>query len=125
MKLRTTTVIADAIAVLIFAILARLAHNSPLDPFTIPNILDTYWPFLIGALVGLGLCVATKSEAEDLGTGGILVWIATVAVGLGIWWLRNGQMPHWSFVMVATIASGILLMGWRFIARIVGKKKTS
>lgn len=109
-------IVWDAIAVLVFAILARLAHNTEADPFTVGNVLNTWWPFLIGAvLTGVGLLAAGR-DVRVVVPSGIIVWVATVVVGLGVWSVRNGAIPHWSFVLVATIMSAVVLLGWRAVA---------
>lgn len=103
----------DALAVLVFAILARLAHNTESDPFTLTNVLNTYWPFLIGS-VGAGVVLmAMGRNLRLIVPSGLIVWVATVVVGLSIWGVRHGSVPHWSFILVATIMSGLVLLGWR------------
>lgn len=44
--------VMDIIAVLLFALLARIAHNSPELPFSWGGVLATAWPFLLGAAGG-------------------------------------------------------------------------
>lgn len=112
----------DVVAIFVFAVLARLAHNTESDPFTFMNILDTWWPFLIGVVLAHVLAAVVKKHPEPVAPGGVLVWVVTVVVGLGIWAIRNAAMPHWSFILVATIMSGLLLLGWRAIAAFVGRR---
>lgn len=115
----------DVVAIFVFAVLARLAHNTESDPFTFMNILDTWWPFLIGVVLAHVLAAVVKKHPEPVAPGGVLVWVVTVVVGLGIWAIRNAAMPHWSFILVATIMSGLLLLGWRAIAASVGRRSRS
>lgn len=115
----------DVIAIFVFAVLARLAHNTESDPFTFANILDTWWPFLIGVVVAHPLAAATKKPTASVAPGGVIVWVVTAVIGLGIWAIRNAAMPHWSFILVATIMSGLLLLGWRTIAAFAGRRRTS
>ena len=61
----------DLIALLVFAFLARLAHDD-----------------------GAGFSISR--------------WLDTV--------------PHWSFMLVATVMSALLLFGWRLIARVVASR---
>lgn len=93
-------------------------------PLTFGGWLDTMWPFLVG--VGLAwtlLWCGVRPQAESgyggrgLGAG-LIVWICVVLVGLTVWGVRHGEVPHWSFMLVATVTSGILLLGWRGIARL-------
>ncbi|PLV98505.1 hypothetical protein BRL53_10090 [Corynebacterium ulcerans] len=99
----------DVIAVLTFAIFARAAHGG----LGILQILNTWWPFLIGT--ALGWLLIRARNPLTLGNGAI-VWVATAAAGLTVWGIRHGQVPHWSFMIVATVMSGILLLGWRVVA---------
>ncbi|AZA08336.1 MULTISPECIES: DUF3054 domain-containing protein [Corynebacterium] len=89
----------DLIAVFIFAVLARLAHGG----LGVVAVLDTFWPFAIGAVLG-----------NLLGRGrGLVVWLCTAITGLAIWGVRHGEIPHWSFIIVASLMSAVLLLGWR------------
>ena len=115
----TSTMIGDAVAILVVAILARIAHNSPEDPFTVVNVLDTWWPFLLGVAVGWGVAFALKKPLRPIGQGGVIVWLCAAVVGLAIWGLRNAAFPHWSFILVATVMGAVVLLGWRAIAKAV------
>lgn len=96
----------DVLAVLTFAILARAAHGS----LEIAHILDTWWPFTIGTILGW---IIQRGKHPLTFTHGAVIWVSTAATGLIFWGLRHGAIPHWSFVIVATVMSGILLLGWR------------
>lgn len=123
-------IIADAIAIAVFALLARIAHNTPEMPLSFVGWLDTTWPFLLGValawvLLRTGVVPQLNkgqgAASEQNGTSartGVVVWICAVVVGLAVWGIRHGQVLHWSFMVVATIMSGILLLGWRGIARL-------
>ncbi|AZA10536.1 DUF3054 domain-containing protein [Corynebacterium gerontici] len=89
----------DLLAVFIFAILARLAHGG----LSVVEVLNTFWPFAIGAIIGN---VVAHGR-------GVPVWLSTVICGLGIWGVRHDAFPHWSFILVASVMSAILLLGWR------------
>lgn len=122
MNSRVTVFVIDAVAIFLFAVLARAAHNSAQDPFTFVNILDTYWPFLLGVVLGTAL-VYRQEHSREIGSGAV-IWFATVVVGLAFWAVRNEAMPHWSFILVASTMSAILLLGWRLVARVVGKRRS-
>lgn len=103
---------ADYIAIAAFALLARAAHQSDDMPFNFSGWLSTLWPFALG--VTLGWLIARENK-------GGLIWIITVVTGLVIWGIRNGDVPHWSFIVVATTMSALLMLGWRGIAKLVRK----
>lgn len=119
----TRTIVMDFFAIFAFAMLARMAHNTEADPFTLTSVLNTLWPFLVGGAIGHAISAAAKKHPLPIAPGGIIVWLATVITGLGIWALRNGEMPHWSFIIVATVMSGLLLLGTRQVAKMVLKDK--
>lgn len=113
---RLMPLVWDVAAIVLFAIFARLAHQTAEEPFTFINVLNTLWPFLIGVIIGWAAAGLANSRLDALAPSGIIVWIATVITGLGIWSIRNGEVPHWSFILVATAMSGLLLLGWRLAA---------
>ena len=98
----------DLITVLLFAILARAAHGG----MSLVSILDTFWPFALGCVLGAALLTKQKINGADY-KGCTIVWLCTITVGLTIWAVRNTAVPHWSFILVATLTSGMLLFGWR------------
>lgn len=120
---RSTALIVDVIAIAIFALLARIAHQTEDMPLNFAGWLSTWWPFLLGVLASWGLIAALKLDGHRAFPAGIMAWVVTVVVGLGIWSVRNGDIPHWSFVLVATVMSGLLMLGWRGIARLVQRQK--
>ncbi|HJD49425.1 MAG TPA: DUF3054 domain-containing protein [Candidatus Corynebacterium intestinavium] len=112
----------DLLALLIFALLARLAHDDG-SGFSVLRWLDTAWPFMLGAVIvwGILLAAGTRAAGQALRTG-VVVWLGSLIVGLGIWAIRNAAIPHWSFILVATLMSALLLFGWRGIARLRARK---
>lgn len=125
MNSRTTTLILDIVAVFVFAVLARLAHQTPEMPFTFPNVVGTFWPFALGTLIAWAFIWSRATAATAFGRKislGAIVWICTAVAGLAIWGIRHGAVPHWSFMIVATTMSAILILGWRGIASLVTKK---
>lgn len=93
-----------------------MAHQSEEMPFTFVGWLETLWPFLLGVVLAWIVIAAAKWDGARLAPAGITAWIITAAVGLIIWGFNNGSVPHWSFIIVATVMSGILMLGWRAIA---------
>lgn len=114
MKITKPTAIAlDLVAIALFALLARAAHQSEDMPFNFQGWLSTVWPFALGVV--LGWLITRKDK-------GVIIWLVTVVTGLIIWGIRNQAIPHWSFVIVATVMSALLMLGWRGIAKLVAKK---
>jgi len=99
----------DSICVLIFAIVGRGSHREAND---LVGVLSTAWPFLAGALTGYVLGRAWRHPATL--RSGAIVWLCTVAVGM-LLRLATGRGTAPIFVLVATVALGVLLVGWRAV----------
>ncbi|WP_301924899.1 DUF3054 domain-containing protein [Corynebacterium glaucum] len=99
---------ADLVAIAVFALLARAAHQSEDMPFNFSGWLSTVWPFALGVV--LGWLIVRQNR-------GGFIWAITAITGLVIWGFRNQSVPHWSFVIVATVMSALLMLGWRAVAR--------
>lgn len=106
----------DALGVALFALFARIAHRSDDMPLNFMGWLETLWPFLLGTFIGWVLLALSGklSCATQVGSG-VIVWLSTVIAGLAIWGIRCGEFPHWSFIIVASAVSALLLLGWRAI----------
>lgn len=105
-----TAPLIDIAALVVFALFARAAH----PPFTLSGVLDAFWPWAIGALIGWGLVLVFKPR-NDYGEG-IIVWPSAIIFGMILWSLVNGSLPHYSFVIVASVMSCLLMFGWRVVA---------
>lgn len=106
----------DVAAVALFALLARIAHNTPDMPLSVGGWFATMLPFLAGTVAAY-VAVPAVRRAPQVMSSGLVVWVATAATGLAIWGMRHGHVPHISFIIVATVMSGVLLIGWRFLFR--------
>lgn len=103
----------DVICVLAFATIGRSSHA---EVTNLSGVLHTAWPFLVGC--GMGLA-ASRSWREPLSTRtGVVVWLGTVAAGVGLR-LLSGSTAQLPFVIVAALTLGVLLVGWRAVARLV------
>ncbi|MGV0836789.1 DUF3054 domain-containing protein [Mycolicibacterium thermoresistibile] len=110
---------ADLVCVVVFATLGRRSHAEGL---TAAGIAGTAWPFLVGTLVGWLLVRAWRRPLALVPTG-VAVWIATVAVGMVLRAATSrGIAP--SFIVVATLVTAALLLGWRAVAALVTRRAT-
>ena len=105
-------IIFDAIALAVFALLARIAHQSADMPLS----------FVGWLLLSRETALTMVSGARN-GRGAAIVWLCTVIVGLVIWALRNGAVPHWSFVLVASATSALFMFGWRAAVTLAASRK--
>jgi Protein of unknown function (DUF3054) len=99
----------DIVCVLIFAIVGRGSHREAND---LVGVLSTAWPFLAGSLTGYVVARAWRHPASL--RSGVVIWLCTVAVGM-LLRLASGRGAAPIFVLVAAIALGILLLGWRAV----------
>ena len=109
-----TAVAVDLACVLLFAAAGRRSHD---EGVTAAGVAETAWPFLAGTVVGWLSARGWRAPAAVNPTG-VTVWLSTVAVGME---LRAGigAGVAFSFVLVATAVTGLLLVGWRALARVV------
>ena len=103
----------DAVAVLAFAAVGRASHAEDLT-----GTLLTAAPFVVGAAVGT---LAARTWRDPLAwRSGLAVWVGAVVVGLVLRAALTGRLPL-SFAIVATVALGVLVLGWRGAVRLAGR----
>ena len=105
----------DVGAIVLFAVIGRRNHDETGNAVT--GALTVAAPFLIALAVGW-LVARAWTNPSSLRTG-LVIWPITIAVGMVLrhWVLDRGTAA--SFIVVATIATGVLLLGWRGVARAV------
>jgi hypothetical protein len=108
---------ADVLAVLLFALLGRTSHGEDDSP---AGLASTAWPFLAGLLVGwlAGRCWRGPLALR----AGLPAWVGAALVGLGLRLLTLHRLP-WSFAVVATVALGVLVLGWRLVAAVPARRR--
>ncbi|AMO63692.1 DUF3054 domain-containing protein [Mycolicibacterium phlei] len=112
-----TALATDLVLVVVFATIGRRSHAEGL---TVAGIAGTAWPFLVGALVGWLLSLGWRRPYALLPTG-VTVWVATIVVGMLLRRLTSaGTAP--SFIVVASIATAVLLLGWRAAIRLLAAR---
>ncbi|MCF4007326.1 DUF3054 domain-containing protein [Corynebacterium uropygiale] len=114
--------ITDLVMIFVFALLARIAHNSQDLPLSFLGVLNTAWPFWLGMLLAWAYIAYRRLTGAAVSPAGLIAWIASVIVGLAIWGIKHQAVPHWSFIIVASVTSAILFLGWRGIARLRARK---
>ena len=109
--------VADAACVAVFAVAGRGSHA---EAASAVGALGTAAPFLVGGAVGW--LAARAWRAPTALRTGLVVWPCTVAGGMLVRVLA-GYTAQWPFVVVATIALGILLLGWRGAHALVVRRR--
>lgn len=119
---RWLALLFDALAIALFALFARVAHQSDDMPLSVSGWFYTMLPFLTGVFLAyLVVLLPLKAPVDSIRPAGLSVWIFAVVIGLSVWGFNNGEIPHWSFMIVAVTASAILVLGWRALYRVISK----
>jgi hypothetical protein len=102
---------ADVVCVIVFCIIGRRSHAEGL---TVAGIAQTAWPFLAGTGVGWLLIGGWRRPFTVIPTG-VVVWVCTVAAGMVLRKATSAGVST-SFVVVASLSTAVLLLGWRAAA---------
>ena len=113
--------LADVVCVVAFCTIGRRSHAEGL---TVAGIAGTAWPFLTGTAVGWLISRGWRRPVA-LAPTGVVVWVCTVVVGMllreaGAAGPQRGIAP--SFVVVASLVTAALLLGWRAVARLSARR---
>lgn len=108
---------ADIGCVVMFSALGRRSHGEGL---TLAGVAGTAWPFLIGLGVGWLVSRAWHRPGAVLPTG-LTIWVCTVAVAM-VGRRATGAGTPAGFVVVATVVTGLLLVGWRTVRVVLSRR---
>jgi hypothetical protein len=100
--------VTDVVGVLVFCAIGRRSHEEGL---TVAGVAETAWPFLTGAAVGWLVSRGWRRPTAVVPTG-VVVWVCTVVVGMLLRKATSAGVAA-SFVVVASIVTAVLLLGWR------------
>lgn len=113
----------DLIALVVFVAIGRRSHD---EAESVAGFLHTLWPFVVGAAVGWAIAYAvTRSRGflpSRIVPDGLVIWVSTVIVGM-VLRVVSDQGTAVSFVIVASIATGVLLVGWRGLAAVADRRR--
>jgi Protein of unknown function (DUF3054) len=107
-----TAAVLDLCCVLAFVIIGRAGHS---EGETVAGIATTAWPFLAGLAIGWAATRAWRRPLAFAPTGAG-VWSVTVAAGM-ILRVVAGQGTAVTFVLVSLVFLGLVMFGWRAVAR--------
>jgi hypothetical protein len=103
--------LADIVCVIVFCTIGRRSHAEGL---TVSGIAQTAWPFLAGTAVGWLLIGGWRRPFTVIPTG-VTVWVCTVVGGMLLRKATSAGVST-SFVVVASVSTAVLLLGWRSAA---------
>ncbi|OBI43700.1 hypothetical protein A5707_04730 [Mycobacterium kyorinense] len=112
--------ILDVLGVLVFCALGRRSHDEGLD---VGGLAATAWPFLSGTVLGWALSRAWQRPTALVPTG-VSVWACTVVVGMLLRKLSSAGVAA-SFVVVASLVTAVLLLGWRAVGTVVQRRSAA
>jgi hypothetical protein len=101
---------ADIILILAFAAIGRDAHHRE-EP--VLGVLLTAWPFLAGAAAGWMVARAWRNPLSVL-RAGVPVWLGSLIGGMVLRAL-TAQTVVIPFIIVATLALAVFLVGYRLL----------
>lgn len=101
----------DLVLVVTFAAIGRASHEE--SAFGV-GLVSTAWPFVVALAVGWLVTLAFRRPLALWPTG-VLVWIITVAGGLGLR-VASGDTAAVPFIIVVTLTLAVFLLGWRAVA---------
>lgn len=113
--------LADALAIVVFAAAGRASHQ---EGSSLAGVLYTAWPFLLAAAVAWPVLRVWRGRWPTTPADGLFVWLGTLAGGMAARAV-NGSGTHWSFVLVAALVLGVLLLGWRALVTRRGAPRPS
>ena len=108
----------DLVFVALFAAVGRRNHAEGLS---ISGVVETAWPFLAGTVVGWLVSRGWHRPLTVVPTG-VIVWVCTVAVGM-LLRKATSEGTAASFIAVATLTIGLLLLGWRAVVTRVTRRR--
>jgi hypothetical protein len=111
----------DAGAIVLFAVVGRASHEEGILGDSGLGLLNTLWPFLIGAAIGWVIVKAWIHPCAWRPTG-LVVW-ASALVGGMLLRAVSGQGVAVSFIIVAAIFLALTLIGWRVVAGAIAKRR--
>jgi Protein of unknown function (DUF3054) len=111
----------DATLICLFAAIGRSRHG---ETGALLAVATTAWPFLAGMAAGWLVCLVAFRRVPLTVGDGIPVWICAVAIGMLVRSLTHAGTAF-SFIIVATIFLGAMLLGWRAVAAFMTRQRTS
>lgn len=105
----------DFAALLAFAAIGRSSHGEPL---AVLDVFLTALPFMLGWFVAAPIMGGYGKDAQGGNTGKAAVaaaksWAVGLPVGLTLRTISKGYVPHVSFIIISTVMTALVMVGWR------------
>jgi uncharacterized membrane protein YbjE (DUF340 family) len=102
----------DIAVVVLFVAIGRRNHD---EGSGVGEVIRIATPFLVGLAAGWIVARAWRRPFDV--AAGVAIWIVMIVLGMV---LRNTLFDRgtaFSFIVVASVFTGVLLLGWRLVAR--------
>lgn len=109
--------LTDVVCVVVFCSIGRRSHEEGL---TLAGIAETAWPFVTGTLAGW-LAARAWQRPASLYPAGLIIWVCTVVIGMLLRKATSAGTAS-SFIVVASVTTAVLLLGWRAIATVLARR---
>jgi hypothetical protein len=110
---------ADTALICVFAAIGRRSHG---ENGTLLDVATTAWPFLAGMAAGWLVWLLAVGRVPSRVRDGVPVWLCTVTLGMALRGLTHAGTAL-SFVVVATLVLGAMLLGWRGLAALTARPR--
>ena len=108
---------ADIVAIVVFVAIGRSNHK---EGETVDAIFTVAAPFLIALAVGW---IAARAWTRPMQVEtAFVIWPITVALGMVLRNLVFDRGTALPFIIVATIVTGVFLVGWRMLAAVAERR---
>jgi len=110
--------VLDAALICVFAAIGRHSHA---ETGALLGVATTAWPFLAGMTAGWLLSLLAFRRVPLKVRDGIPVWLCAVTIGMALRGLTHAGTAF-SFIVVATLFLGAMLLGWRAVAMLMSRR---
>ena len=108
----------DIALICIFAAIGRRSHA---ETGALLSVLTTAWPFLAGMAAGWLISLLALRRVPLMVRDGIPVWLCAVTIAMALRGLTHAGTAF-SFIVVATLLLGAMLLGWRAVAMLMSRR---
>jgi hypothetical protein len=113
--------LADLVLVVAFGAIGYATHHGGIDA---AGLIRTTWPFAVALLLGWIVLVGWRDPRKPL-RAGLPLWAITAIGGLVLRMVTSGTVPEIAFVIVTAVVLFAFLVGWRAVAALVLRLRSS